>query len=68
MALSCIRECTESLLFLFLKSMLQAQKHIRLEEIAGLEKQVEEEPEGEEIVGSDGEALKPPTTGIPFFL
>ena len=46
--------------------MLQAQKLVRLE-IAGLEEQAEEEPEGEEIVGLSGEALKPPTTGIPFF-
>ena len=47
--------------------MLEAQKQIRLEEIAGLEGQAEEEPEGEEIVRSNGEALKPPITGIPLF-
>ena len=28
---------------------------------------MEEEPEGEEIVGPGGEALKLLTTGIPFF-
>ena len=47
--------------------MLQAQKLIRLGEIAGLEGQSEEKPKEEEIAGPGGEALKPPTPGIPFF-
>ena len=45
----------------FSYSVLQAQKLIMLEEIAGPEVQAEEDPKGEEIVGSGGEALKPPT-------
>ena len=39
------------------QSVLQAQKLISLEEIAGPEGQAQEEPEGEEIVGPSGEAL-----------
>ena len=42
-------------------------KWARLVEIAGMEGQTEKEPKGEEIVGPGGEALKPLTTGIPFF-
>ena len=43
------------------------QKWAKLVEVAGMEGQAEEEPEGEEIVGPGEEALKFLTTGIPFF-
>ena len=39
--------------------MLQAQKLVELEELKGVDVQAEEEPEGEMLVGSGGEALRP---------
>ena len=50
------------------QSVLQAQKLIRLEEMACPEGQAEEEPEGKEIMGPSREALKSPSIGIPFSL
>ena len=48
--------------------MLQAQKSIELEEMKGVDAQVEEEPEGEMLVGLVGEDLRPPgmNTTISF--
>ena len=40
--------------------MLQAQKLIKLEGIAGMEAQAEEESKGETLVGSGGEAVRLP--------
>ena len=47
--------------------MLQAQKHVELEGIAGTEMKAEEEPKGETIVGSGWEALIPPGMNIICF-
>ena len=47
--------------------MLQAQKLTELEGIAGALAKAEEEPEGETLVGSGGEALRPQGMNIiPF--
>ena len=43
--------------------MLHAQKLLKLEKV---EAKAEEEPEGEIIVGSSGEALRPPGKGTSF--
>ena len=43
--------------------MLQAQRLVKLEEV---EVKAEEEPEGEIIVRSSGEALRPPGKGTTF--
>ena len=47
--------------------MLQAQKLIELEGTTGTEVEVEEEPEGESIVGSGREAPRPPGMNIVHF-
>ena len=48
---------------LFSWDMLQVQKLLKLEEV---EVKVEEEPEGEAIVGLSGDALRPPGMGTTF--
>ena len=60
MFLSCVKGKHGPLSFSFLWDVLQAQKLIELEEMKGVDVQVEEEPEGEMLVGLVGEALRPP--------
>ena len=47
----------------FQLEVLQVQKLLKLEKV---EVKVEEEPEGEVIVGSSGETLRPPGKGTTF--
>ena len=47
--------------------MLQAQKFVDLEGITGAEMKAVEEPEGETIMGSGREALRPPGINIISF-
>ena len=57
--------CLVGYSLILLWGMLQAQKLLKLEEVAV---KAEEEPEGEVIVGSSGEVLRHLGTGTTFHL